>query len=161
LLDAIRTLWNYNFWAQDKVFSALTELTEEEFLRDLGDGNGSIRDKLAHICGADEVWLRRIQGVLSPQFPAKDEFSSKEILIERYKRIREEYRALIEAQTETGLGKSHSYRNLKGVEFTTPLDQILLHVANHATYHRGQVASLIRRVKGKPPVTDLIEFFRL
>ncbi|HNI27986.1 MAG TPA: DinB family protein, partial [Leptospiraceae bacterium] len=62
--------------------------------------------------------------------------------------------------TEEGLKADIAYKNLKGLDFSTPLFEILLHVANHATYHRGQAASLIRRIKGSPPVTDMIEYFR-
>ena len=158
MLEAVRTFWKYNFWAQDQFFAVVSELTDEEFTRDLGDGNGSIRDKLGHVCAADDVWMRRIEGEVSPPF--KLDFTDKFNYIERQKAVRHKYHALIDGLSEVDLLREISYKNLKGVEFTTPLVQILLHVSNHATCHRGQAASLIRRVKGKPPVTDMIEYFR-
>ncbi len=158
MLEAVRTLWKYNFWAQDQFFAAVADMTEEEFLRDLGDGVGSLRDKLGHICGADDIWIRRIQGEASPQFRTPD--SDRMTYIESQKAVRHKYHTLLEGLSEVDLLKEISYKNLKGVDFTTPLAEILMHVANHATYHRGQAASIVRRLKGKPPVTDLIEYYR-
>ncbi|MBL8019823.1 MAG: DinB family protein [Leptospirales bacterium] len=160
MLETIRTLWKYNSWAMERFLAELDAFTEEEFLRELDKGSGSLRDKLAHICGADEVWLRRIQGEVSPAFPTITDFVDRAAVAKRARAVHAEYRALLESLTDSDLNRAHSYKNLKGVDFTTPLWQILMHVANHATYHRGQAASIIRRIKGKPPVTDLIEYFR-
>lgn len=161
MLETIRTSWKYNSWALERFLAELDHFTEEEFVRELEKGSGSLRDKLAHICGADEVWLRRIQGEVSPQFPGIADFADRAAVTKRCRTVHQEYAKLLDSLTEADLSRTHSYKNLKGMDFTTPLWQILMHVSNHATYHRGQAASIIRRIKGKPPVTDMIEYFRI
>lgn len=159
--DYIRTAWEYNFWASGRLLDAAAALSEADFLRDLGDGVGSVRNKLAHIYGADAVWLARIEGAALPQMPPVDEFPNASELRLKQSTVHEAFGEIIRTATPASLARKVAYRNLKGQDFETPLDEILLHVANHATYHRGQAASLIRRLTGTPPVTDLIEFFRL
>jgi uncharacterized damage-inducible protein DinB len=159
MLDYIRIAWNYNFWAAARFLEAAEALSGEEFVRDLGAGVGSVRDKLAHICGADEVWMARIDGAAA-KMPAHDEFADAGQLRQRQQAVHNRYRALLDTATPESLSVGVRYVNLKGAEFITPLDQILMHVANHGTYHRGQAASLLRRLTGAPPVTDLIEYFR-
>jgi uncharacterized damage-inducible protein DinB len=161
-MNCLQTLWKYNFWAQTQFDEAMLELNRAEFLQDLGDGCGSLRDKLAHICMADEVWLLRIQGNPAPAFLLSSEIPDKEALLERWMPVRNSYGALLAEikKDPAQLEKIISYKNSKGVSFETPLGQILLHVANHATYHRGQAASLLRRLTGSPPESDLILYFR-
>lgn len=164
MIDAIQQLWAYNFWAGARFYEAAAALSDSEFVRDLGEGTGSLRDKLGHIYGADEVWLRRIQGVPAPGMPAVAGIGSAAELRKLHQIILENYEQLITGAGEFSLASSGNrvvrYKNLKGVEYETPIFEILLHVANHAMYHRGQAASLLRRLTGTPPVTDLIEFFR-
>lgn len=160
MLSYIKTAWAYNVWAGARFLAAAEALSEAEFLRDLGEGVGSVRDKLAHLCGADEVWMARISGEFSPKLPAKEEFANVQTLKSRQELVHSRYASVVQSATDESLAVNIAYRNLRGQEFTTPLHQVLMHVANHGTYHRGQAASLIRRITGTPPVTDLIEYFR-
>jgi uncharacterized damage-inducible protein DinB len=160
MLKVLQTTWAYNKWAHEQIFLSLNLFDEEEFLTDLGDGCGSVRDKLAHITAADEIWMQRIQGHPNPIFSRPSEFSSISIWRNRAESIIIKYEEYLAGLNEEKLLTNVIYKNLKGIEFSTPVWEILMHVANHATYHRGQVASLIRRIKGKPPVTDMIEYFR-
>jgi hypothetical protein len=59
-----------------------------------------------------------------------------------------------------GWKETRTYRMASGAEFTTPLWQMVLHLVNHASYHRGQVVTLIRQAGGVPVVTDLIYYYR-
>lgn len=159
MVEYLKTAWDYNVWAAQRFLNAAAALPVEDFLRDLGDVVGSVRDKLAHICGADEVWMARIDGA-APRMPPLEEFPDAATLRTRQQAVHERYLALLGNLTPGSITGTIRYRNLKGLEFTTPLGEILMHVANHGTYHRGQAASLIRRLTGAPPVTDLIEYFR-
>lgn len=157
--EDILRIWDYNFWASERFTAKLQNFSEEEFCRDLGDGCGSVRDKLGHILGADKVWLERIQGKVNPFLPAS-EIKDIRFYMDLSEKIQSDYKKILNELTEENLQNRISYKNLKGLDFSTPLFEILLHVANHATYHRGQAASLVRRIKGSPPVTDMIEYFR-
>ena len=58
--------------------------------------------------------------------------------------------AFVDRQTPVALAGPLSYRNTKGDPFSLPLGQALLNVADHATYHRGQLNSLAKRAGGTP-----------
>lgn len=160
-MELLQTIWSYNGWALEQIINSLQDFSEEEFLKDLGDGCGSVRDKLAHITAADEVWFQRIEKNPAPKFSPASEFISIEIWMNRARKVTQKYESIVNQLDFEKIQEKIIYKNLKGVEFSTPLLEILMHVANHATYHRGQAASLIRRLKGKPPVTDMIEYFRI
>ncbi len=61
-LDAIRKLYNYNHWANQRTISSATPLTREMFIRSIGNNFGSVRDTLAHILGSEWIWLERWLG---------------------------------------------------------------------------------------------------
>src|SRR6202795_1883807 len=60
--EEIRGLYDYNAWANHRALDAAAKLTYEEFTKPLGSSFGSVRDTLAHICGAEWIWLVRFQG---------------------------------------------------------------------------------------------------
>ncbi len=160
MIKTIEKLFNYHEWAMNAIFSSLQNFTEEEFTRDLGDGCGSVRDKVGHIIAADKIWLDRIQKRAELIFLPPSYFSSISITKNLKEETKTNWKSYIASLQVADYYRDISYQNMKGESFETPLREILLHVLNHATYHRGQVASLIRRIKGSPPVTDFIQFAR-
>jgi uncharacterized damage-inducible protein DinB len=160
MINWVQKLFQYNNWAMDTIFSSLENFSEEEYLRDLGDGCGSVRDKVAHILAADKIWLERIQNHPSPEFLKPSYCSSIQITKDLRKQNMEGWATFLDNLNSENILQKISYKSMNAEKFETPLIEVLIHVANHATYHRGQVASLIRRIKGKPPVTDFIQFAR-
>ena len=152
-------LWKYNIWANEIFVKSSESLPSEDFIKDLGDGCGSFKDKLAHIFAADEIWIQRIESIPNPSFTKPDQVLNLEDLKSRWVPIQEKYMEILH-DPNTDYKKTIKYKNIKGKEFETTLYEVLLHVANHATYHRGQAASLYRRLTGKPPITDLMEYFK-
>ena len=61
-LDLVRELYVYNYWARDRQLEACEALTEEQFLRPMGNSFSSLRDTLAHLLGAEWIWLERWRG---------------------------------------------------------------------------------------------------
>ena len=76
------------------------------------------------------------------------------------RRNAEEITALVASVTEDDLAREIEYRNSAGQQFRTRLEDILLHVALHGSYHRGQVSLVIRAGGGEPAPTDYIAFIR-
>ncbi len=153
-------LWRYNLWANSQFLIASDSLSPDQFLKDLGDGCGSFRDKLAHIFAADEIWWMRISSVADFPFTKPDQIPSQDDLKQKWNPILQKYSQILE-DPSTDYKQMVVYKNFRGKEFQTSLYEILLHVYNHSTYHRGQAASLFRRLTGKPPVTDLMEYFKI
>ena len=71
-----------------------------------------------------------------------------------------EWQTLIAAETEESLARKIAYRDLKGNPWETPLWQIVMHMVNHGTHHRGQVAGFLRTMGHTPPPLDLIAYYR-
>lgn len=65
----------------------------------------------------------------------------------------------LESLTEAELDEGIAYRNTKGQPFAYPLRQILRHVVNHSTYHRGQVTTMLRQLRTEPVSTDLLVYY--
>jgi uncharacterized damage-inducible protein DinB len=112
----------------------------------------------SHILGAEHAWLSRILG-LEPSVPIWPELSldeSEQLARENVGRLRDLAASL---SPEDAL-RPITYRNSAGAEFTTGLEDILLHIAMHGSYHRGQVAALLRAAGDEPAPTDYIQWVR-
>ncbi len=159
MIATIKKLHAYHHWAMEKIFYELENFSEEEFTRDLGEGTSSVRDKICHIIAADTIWLDRIEG-LETKFMDSSFFPSIQTTKKYFLEAKTRFEKILTGLNEANSYRKISFKNKKGDLIEFQINEILLHVVNHGTYHRGQLASLIRRIKGKPPTTDLIEFFK-
>lgn len=161
-LDTFQQLFDYNYWARDRQLQACRALTEEQFLRPLGNSFPSVRDTLAHMVGSEWVWLERWQG-RSPkssdadllEFSAEN-FPSLEAIRERWVVVERDVRDYLVGLSEESLSHLLSYVNVAGETWTYPLWETLLHVVNHGTYHRGQVTTLLRQLGAQPASIDFL-----
>lgn len=155
ILTDIRELYAYNRWAMDRVFDGAAKLTPEQLGRDLGASHGSFLGTLIHVSGAEWLWVERWKGVSHMQFPDAAEFPTLEAVRAHWTGVDRQRTALFDSLGEDRLQAPLTYRNLKGVEVTFPLVRMMQHVANHASYHRGQLITMFRQL-GVPPVpTDM------
>lgn len=158
--DEFRELFAYNRWANEAILNAAATLTEEEFVRDMGSSFPSVRDTLVHVMSAEWVWLSRWRGISPTAMPeAWKTFGLPEVRAQ-WNELDAALRAFVDALAEKDLDAPVAYRNLAGDSFTEPLAQLLRHVVNHSTYHRGQVTTMFRQLGHQPPATDLIRFYR-
>jgi uncharacterized damage-inducible protein DinB len=159
-MDEIFDLYEYNRWANDRVLNAVDPLTPEQFTRDLQNSFPSVRDTIVHIMSAEWIWLSRWLGTSPTGRPDDWDVSTLEAIRARWAQIEAQRGAFIATLTPESLATPVSYRNTQGEPFTNPLGHLLRHVVNHSTYHRGQVATMLRQL-GVPPIsTDLVLFYR-
>jgi uncharacterized damage-inducible protein DinB len=154
--ELLRHLYDYNYWARDRQFEACSKLTDEQFTRSLGGSFGSLRDTLAHIAGAEWIWCERWNGRSPRIFPKGDQFPNLGTLQEFWRGVERDVRHFLGGVTEASLSQPLTYTNLAGVQWTYPLWQTLFHVANHGTYHRGQVTTLLRQLGASAPALDYL-----
>lgn len=154
-----RTLYDDNRWANRRVLAAAGTLDVAQFVEDRGNSFGSVRDTLAHIFGAEWVWLRRWQGNSPGAYPPAGEFESAAPFEERWEDLDRERDAFLASLTEEALDRVVSYDNVQGERWRYPLRSMLQHVANHSTYHRGQVVTLLRQLGARVSSTDLLLYF--
>jgi uncharacterized damage-inducible protein DinB len=155
-----RLLYDYNSWANHRTLEACAPLSEEQFTRDLGSSFRSVRDTLAHICLVEWLWLERWLGRSPDKFPPATDFPTLESLRRRWSEIERNLLDYVAALTPEDIERVLHHKTTSGAPQAAPLGQMLQHLVNHGTYHRGQVATLLRQLGAKPNSTDLILFYR-
>ncbi len=158
--EQIRLLYDYNSWANRRTLDACGALTDEQFTRDLGSSFRSVRDTLAHIMGAEWIWLERWHGSSPSALPKADQFPNFASLRQRWAEIESDLLRFVASLSQEALTGALSYRTFDGKPYSQPLWQMLQHLANHGSYHRGQVTTMLRQLGAKPISTDLIGFYR-
>jgi uncharacterized damage-inducible protein DinB len=158
--EEMRTLYDYNAWANHRSLEAASKLTNEQFTKPLGSSFGSVRDTLAHICGAEWIWLERFQGRSPSSLP--DVLECADVASLRKKWAEQEARllAFVAQLKQEDLNRMMEYKTLKFGIYKNPLWQSMQHVVNHGTYHRGQVTTLLRQLGAQPILTDLMHYYR-
>lgn len=145
----LQRLFDHLFWADQLALAAV---------REGGERSGTSRALLAHVLGAEHVWLSRLEDRPSivGVWP--------ELTVDECARLaadlRVAFQSFLDAQDERSLARSVHYRNSAGAEFDSRVDDILTHVALHGAYHRGQVALALRQEGARPNPTDYIAFIR-
>jgi len=159
--DELTLLLDYHYWTRDRVLAASAQLTPEQYTRELVSSFRSVRDTLVHTYSADWIWYQRWHGQ-SPTAPVPfDRFPDVESLRDAWVNLEHEVRAHVASRDEAGLSAVVEYRLLNGTPGATPFWQMLQHVVNHGSYHRGQVTTLLRQLGAAPPEPlDLIAFYR-
>ena len=159
-IDDIRLLYDFNAWANDRTIDACAPLAPEQFTRDLASSFRSVRDTLAHIYGAQWVWLERWHGRIPTALPSAADFPDLDTVRRRFIEIDRNMVDFAASLNADDLHRIVQYKTVAGTAQAQPLWQMLQHVANHSTYHRGQVTTLLRQLGAKATSTDLIAFYR-
>jgi uncharacterized damage-inducible protein DinB len=155
-LALLRELFDYHYWARDRQLEACADLTGEQFLRPMGNSFPSIRDTLAHLVAAEWLWLERWRGRSPRSLLPPEEFPTPAAVRERWRAVETEMKQYLDGLREEALDSSFSYVNTRGETWTYALRDMLLHLLNHQSYHRGQVATLLRQSGIRPPQVDLL-----
>ncbi len=160
MIDELRELFAYNRWANHRILDAAAKLNDEALDKDLGSSFPSVRATLAHILSAEWAWLSRWQGTSPTGVPDSWDLSTLDAIRKRWAEVERKQQAFIDALGEDDLRRAVSYRNIKGEPFTNTMAQMLRHVVNHSTYHRGQVITMLRQLGADAVSTDLITYYR-
>lgn len=146
--DIIRRLWAHAAWAD----TALLEALRDEA------GTADARRELAHVVGAEEVWLARLEGRTPRSAVWPDAASSA--IEDHVRATHRDYATYLSALQEQDLGAPITYTNSAGQTFTNTVGDILLHVGLHGQYHRGKINLLLRQIGRPPAPVDFIAFVR-
>lgn len=155
----LQLLYEYNRWANFQTLAASAKLTEDQFTKDLSSSHRSVRDTLVHTLAAEWIWLARWNEVSPKALLNPLDFRDLGALRARWADVERDQTAFIEGITNESLESPVTYQNTKGEQWTYPLWQMMHHVVNHSSYHRGQVATMLRQLGTEPKPTDLLVFF--
>jgi uncharacterized damage-inducible protein DinB len=160
-LADLTTLYNYNYWANRRILRAAEGLTVEQFVAPHDLSWGSICDVLVHTMSAEWVWRMRCQEHRSPSAlldPAQ--FPTLETLTTRWDEEERAMRGYLASLDEAALSQPLAYVSTAGRPFSGTLWHILMHVVNHGTQHRAEVAHILTQLGHSPGDIDMILFAR-
>lgn len=158
-IEDIRTLYSYNRWANHHALDASSRLEVSDFERDLGAGHSSIQGTMVHIMWGEWLWLQRWRGESPKRVFVPNDFPSLAELEAQWKAVERGQEQFIEDLKDEHLRERVSYENLQGQRWEYTRGQMMQHVVNHSSYHRGQVAALLRQLGKTPAPTDFLVFF--
>ena len=151
-------LYEYNRWAHELVFDSVLELTREQYERVVGGSFPSARLTLEHMLATEVVWLSRWEGHSLGDAPDYSGIADAHSLIRMWRSFRNRQNAFITSLADNELTKPIAIRTRSGIETVQPLGDTMLHVVNHATYHRGQMTNFVRQLGGTPRGTDYFTY---
>ena len=158
--EEARALFQYNEWANQRSLNAAAQLSAEQFVKPLGSSFSSVRDTLMHVCGSEWIWFERFHGRAPSAIP---DFSGIQTIAALRDQWSPQAKALLDfvhGLSQSELDRVFEYKTINFGRYTNPLWQSLQHLVNHGTYHRGQVATMLRQLGAKPIATDLMHFYR-
>jgi len=142
----IITCFEYHYWAFERVWECVMQLTDDQFAQDLGYSTGSIRGIVLHTWIATQRWIDRMEcRPLSPQ-PRPEEYPTRASVKAQWDAARDDARGYLNTLTEAKLSQNvHWELSNRGMVADQPLWQVLLHVFNHTTDHRAQLLALLHQ----------------
>ena len=152
--DVLRQHIAYTKWATDHLLRTVEQIPPEHLNHDLQTSDRTILGTLVHTFGADRVWLKRVTGEPITVF-LSDEDRYLSTLQREWPTIHERWLTLLDDPSRVV-----HYQDMKGNPYSSTLWEIVLHVVNHGTHHRGQVSGFLRSLGHTPPPLDLIRFYR-
>jgi uncharacterized damage-inducible protein DinB len=142
-------LYRYNAWSNKRVLGTLQRqnVRDEKILTIMG-----------HTVAALFLWLHRIKGLPAPDVKLWGEYSLEQ-LVELAEKAGKEWLEFVESTDN--FNRELTYRNYVNEPYTNNVENIMIHLVNHSSYHRGQIAMLLRQKGFEPINTDFITYDRL
>ena len=151
----------YNLWANERIGHLLMMQEDEILNRETASSFSSIAKTVLHIWDAETIWLTRLKGDTISEWPSKSFNGDKSAMLKGFINTSTALLQYIQSKSESFLQEMIVYKNMKGDAYENPVEEILYHVVNHSTYHRGQIITMLRACDVTQVVsTDLIAWFR-
>jgi uncharacterized damage-inducible protein DinB len=154
-------LATYNLWANQLITDAIRQLPEEVQHQEIKSSFPSLFKTVLHVWNAENIWWQRMKllEIITP--PDRDFQGNFEDLSQKLLQQDKQWMDWISKAQKHMLDHVFEYHNLKGELFKQPIFEVLLHLFNHATYHRGQLVTMMRQAGiEKIPATDFIVWSR-
>jgi uncharacterized damage-inducible protein DinB len=147
-------------WADETMLAALTQVPPDQVGHDLGSSFKSLFGTLNHVYLGELVWIKRVQGNKNARIADLDSPADLSVLGEAWPELHRAWLDWSGSRSNENFQEPLIFSTAGGGESQLPLWQIVLHVVNHGSYHRGQVATMLRQSGIKPPGTDLVTLYR-
>ena len=152
---------DYNLWANQRIAEAVLKLKEEQFQQEMNSSFPGIRATILHMWIAESAWWQRMKLIENPVIPGMDFAGNAEELCRSWLAQSAQWNDWVSLATEAALAHEFIYRNNKKEQFKQPGCDVLMHVFNHGTYHRGQLVTMLRQLGASNiPGTDFVLYCR-
>ena len=155
----LKTLYEYNFWANHRYFAVAEGLSDGQLRQMQGHSWGSVYAMFVHLLSSEWIWLQRWHGSSPKAHLDQADFPTLTSIKERWDQQEANLRGFIDSQSEESLQSVIIYSNLSGETFRVPLWQMLMHLANHEAHHRGELAAMFALMDVPHPEDEVIQYF--
>jgi uncharacterized damage-inducible protein DinB len=152
-LDEIRMVFDYNYWAFERVWECISQISDEQFVKGIYYSSGSLRNLVVHIMSANRNWMSRLQGIeMLPRLVFED-FDTLSGTKTKWDELKKEFLDYVDSLDEEELDETVRWElPARGLTMDNPRWQILLHLANHGTDHRAQILAMLHHHFDVPTV---------
>lgn len=143
----------FMLWADSQMLTAATPAAASE--------DAAVFTILDHVYRAEVVWLRRVSGAIAAQISEVETSGSLERLHKLWPEVHRQWLEWAQSVADSAAWETLTpHQDSRGTRYEKPRWQIVMHLVNHGSYHRGQATLLLRQGGTVPPATDLIAFYR-
>ena len=151
----------YTIWANRKIIECINNLSNDQINREISSSFSSVFKTVLHMLDAEAIWWQRVKLVEHIERPGDGFTGSFEELSKKLEAQSKLWEEWVANASDNQLNHVFAYQNTKKEQFKQPVYEMLLHIFNHNTYHRGQLVTMLRQLGvEKIPPTDFIVFCR-
>lgn len=155
--DAFRHFYDYHFAENRKIWdSYITQLSDEQFTREVGYSHGSVRNQILHLISADDTWFSPLRGAEFPEPLDPADFNDRKAIRAHWDTVEQNMRGYLATLRDDMLFEKPFADGEVGEDRDLILWQVLLHVVNHGTDHRAQILRLLNDLGVKTLYQDYI-----
>lgn len=155
-------LSEYHIWANNNVCTWLERISDEQWKQTVVSSFNSIYETTLHVAAAEKIWVERLKHYTKFELLAQTFSGTNSDLIKTWREISLRFKKFIDDMPDDLLQEKLLFKNIKGVEHDLPYYQILAHIINHSTYHRGQIVTMLRQVGFTDMSSiDMTTYFRI
>jgi len=157
-VERFKKLFDYNIWANNRMWDCIMQLSDEQFSRPCDYSVGSLHDQCVHQMSAEELWLSRIRDNISTgQLAQTQDYPTRQAIHKHWQGVNQQWVDYIHSLTEADLDASLAFVSVSyNTTFHNQRWEGLMQVLNHSTDHRAQILSLIYQVGGETIAQDWI-----
>jgi len=151
----------YNLWANSRLIEVINNLTDEQIDREIVSSFTNIKKTMLHLWDVENIWWQRMR-LVEMEVWQSDNFTGSLLELTNHLIAQsKQWKEWVDIATEAALEHEFIYKNSKKDQFKQPVYEMLMHLFNHQSYHRGQLVTMLRQVdETNIPNTDLISFLR-
>jgi uncharacterized damage-inducible protein DinB len=158
-VDTLRLQLDYSAWATQRLLDVAAKLSPEELTRDFRTADKCVLDTLVHVYAADRIWLSRVFSETRATF-VDPEDRDLTLLQTEWPALHQRWKLWMRDFSDADVvAQKISFEDMQGTPFSKPVWQIVLHLVNHGTHHRGQISRFLRAMGHTPPPLDLMEYY--